>query len=98
VIAGCVEPADVPALLERARAMILAIATNEAKPVVCEVGALRADLAAVDALARLTHAARRLEIEIILSDASPALRELLGMIGLSDVLRFAPESGFETRR
>jgi hypothetical protein len=55
--------------------------------IVCDVGALAPDVAAVDALARLQLTARRLGHEILLRDASTELQELLDFVGLRDVLR-----------
>jgi anti-anti-sigma regulatory factor len=55
--------------------------------IVCDVGALAPDAAAVDALARLQLSARRLGHEILLRDASTELQELLEFVGLRDVLR-----------
>jgi hypothetical protein len=55
--------------------------------IVCDVGALAPDAAAIDALARLQLAARRLGLEIRLSHASRELLGLLAFVGLSEVLR-----------
>jgi anti-anti-sigma regulatory factor len=57
----------------------------------CLVGALDADAATLDLLARLQLSARRLGIEVRLLDASPELRELVAFAGLNGVLR--PEPG-----
>ncbi|MFF7437758.1 STAS domain-containing protein [Streptomyces sp. NPDC008122] len=55
--------------------------------VVCEVGALaRADLAAVDALARLKLAAGRRGHRIRFHGAGPELRALLLLTGLGETL------------
>ena len=55
--------------------------------IVCDVGALAPDAAAIDALARLQLAARRLGLEIRLRHASTELLGLLAFVGLSEVLR-----------
>jgi hypothetical protein len=55
--------------------------------IVCDVGALAPDAAAVEALARLQLAARRVGLEIRLCRASSELRDLLVFCGLEDVLR-----------
>ena len=55
--------------------------------IVCDVGALAPDVAALDALARLQLSARRLGYEIRLRDASVDLQDLLDFVGLRDVLR-----------
>jgi hypothetical protein len=55
--------------------------------IVCDVGAVAPDAVAIDTLARLQLAARRLGLEIRLRHASSELRELLAFAGLRDVLR-----------
>ena len=95
VIAGSVEPADIAALCERARRVLVDVDTD---PVICEANALRADLAAVDAVARVALTARRLDRGIELRDATPALRELLALAGLGEVVRCEPASGLDPRR
>ena len=94
VIAGSIEPADVAALCERARRLLVDV---DADPVICEVRALRADIAAVDTLARVALFAGRLHRHIGLREATPALRELLALAGLADVVRCEPESGLDPR-
>jgi STAS domain len=55
---------------------------------ICGAAALTdADLATVDALARLQLAARRLGTRLELRDAPRELRELLDLAGLADVVR-----------
>jgi hypothetical protein len=98
VIGGSIEPADVAALCERARPMLIALAANDADRVVCEVGMLQADLAAVDAVARLALTARRLDRRIVLRDEPPALRELLALAGLAGVVPCGPDSGLDLGR
>ena len=51
------------------------------------MGALVADADSVDVLARLQLAARRLGLEMRLHHASDELQELIGFVGLRDVLR-----------
>ena len=56
-------------------------------PLECDVGTIaQADEATLDALARLQLAARRLGTSIELTNASRALRDLLELAGLADVL------------
>jgi hypothetical protein len=55
-------------------------------PVLCDVRSLQADLAAVDALARLQLAARRRGRALRLSGASDALRALIELVGLGETL------------
>jgi hypothetical protein len=54
--------------------------------IVCDVGALAPDAAAVDALARLQLTTKRLGYEIRLRNASVDLQDLLDFVGLRDVL------------
>jgi anti-anti-sigma regulatory factor len=53
---------------------------------VCDVCGVDADVATVDALARLQLAAHRLGLEIGLSGASPELRLLIDLCGLAEAL------------
>ena len=55
--------------------------------IVCDVGGLASDAAAIDALARVQLAARRHGLEIRLRHASSELLSLLAFVGLSEVLR-----------
>jgi hypothetical protein len=63
----------------------------------CDVRALPADAAAVDALARLQLAARRAGVELRLRHASAELRCLIAFTGLGEVLRVEPEGQAEQR-
>jgi hypothetical protein len=63
----------------------------------CQVGALEADAATLDLLARLQLSARRLGIEVHLLDASPELRELIAFAGLTYALRVEVERQPEER-
>ncbi|MET8509558.1 STAS domain-containing protein [Streptomyces sp. NPDC004787] len=55
--------------------------------VVCEIGGLRpGGLGAVDALARLRLVARRCGHRLEFRGARPELRELLGLVGLRELL------------
>jgi STAS domain-containing protein len=65
--------------------------------VVCDVGGLAPDIAAVDVLARLQLTARRLGVEIRLRHASSELLELIAFAGLRDVLRVEPRRQPEER-
>jgi STAS domain len=70
---------------------------NNQMVVVCDVRALdRPDADAVDAVARLALAARRLGCQIRLENASTGLRELLAFVGLGEVIPCAPRSGVES--
>ncbi len=74
---------DTPTLTAELGILVSAGATL----VVCDVGALApADLGAVDALARLQLAARRLGCGLRLMRVSSELQQLLGCVGLADVV------------
>ncbi|WP_257583788.1 STAS domain-containing protein [Streptomyces sp. TLI_146] len=79
VVPAPVTLADVPPLCERLRALYAA----GAREVVCDVGALvRADLAAVEAVARLRLTARRAGGRLTIRNAGPGLVALLRLAGL----------------
>ena len=54
--------------------------------VACDVACARADVATVEALARLQLAARRHGCRVTLRHASEELRQLIAFMGLRDVL------------
>lgn len=58
--------------------------------VVCDVSDARPDAATVDVLARLQLAAGRVHARLLLRNASPALLEVIALMGLTDVLREGP--------
>jgi ABC-type transporter Mla MlaB component len=74
---------DLPGLCARVCALL-----EDADPALafCDVAGVDADAVTVDALARLQLAAGRRGCRIHLRRASPALRELVGLLGLRDVL------------
>ncbi|WP_019888953.1 STAS domain-containing protein [Streptomyces purpureus] len=83
-LSGRITRADVPALCAELAARLSGADPTE---VVCEVGALtHADLAAVDALARLRLTAHRLGHTLRLRGADGRLRLLLGLVGLEELL------------
>jgi hypothetical protein len=63
----------------------------------CDVRALRADVAAVDALARLQLAARQAGFDLRLVHASAELRCVIAFAGLDEVLRVEPQRQTEER-
>jgi hypothetical protein len=81
---------DVAGACEDLRALIGA---READVVVCDVGELVADLAAVDVLARLRLTAQRLGCALRLRGPSRALEQMLAFCGLCDVLPLEGELG-----
>ena len=65
---------------------------------VCDTSALGdPDLGTVADLARLQLAARRLNLDVVLRNASDALVELVAFVGLADVLRVEPRRQAEER-
>ena len=82
-IRGPLVQADLPGLFERTCALL-----EVTRPAVlwCEVGDVQADAVAVDALARLALAARRHGAKVLLGGASEELRDLVGLMGLAEVL------------
>jgi anti-anti-sigma regulatory factor len=93
VIGGRISPADVPGLCERLGSVLR---TGDTHDVVCDVGGIvDADALTVDALARLQLAAQRSGRRVRLRNASPALRELLALVGLCDVVRLSADSGLQ---
>ncbi|MFG2522847.1 STAS domain-containing protein [Streptomyces sp. NPDC048527] len=79
-LAGPLGRGDVPHLCDQVRT---ACARAPAREIVCDVAAVTtADLATVDALARMQLAARRAGSGLRLRDPSPALWALLQLVGL----------------
>lgn len=86
--------ADIRELCER-----LAAVPEGERELVCDVGGLTdADAATVECLARLQLSARRLDHRVWLRHAPVELRELLGFLGLDEIVPCLPESAFETSR
>jgi len=91
---GPITREDIPALCERARALIEDRAVG---PITCDVGALDGGAVTVDALSRLQLTALRLGRRIRFDDVPPELLELLRLLGLDEVLPCGPASGLEPR-
>ena len=92
-ISGPITPADVERLCKRLSALTEG---NVAPLVICDVAEVGdPDVAIVDALARLELTARRLGRRIVLRDPCDELRQLLFLLGLSDVVPLAggPQPG-----
>jgi hypothetical protein len=83
VVASPIAGTDVPRLCERLTAVI---ATCDAQTIVCDVGALPANIQTIDALVRLQLSARRHQRRIRLRRPTPELEALLEFVGLADVL------------
>ena len=72
--------------MERTCALLALLGESEAGVLRCEVSGIRADAVAADALARLALAARQRGCVARLSGASAELTDLLGFMGLAEVL------------
>ncbi|CAN5728050.1 hypothetical protein BH18ACT15_BH18ACT15_03850 [soil metagenome] len=84
VIDGPIARADLPGMCARMGELV---ANCDAQIIVCDVGRLvDPDAVTVDALARLQLTARRLRRRIRLRRASPELKGLLALAGLSTVV------------
>jgi len=90
VIGGSIERPDVVPLCVRARPMLVDLAANGAEPVTCDVGTVRADLAAIDVLAHLALTAHRQDRRLRLRGVPPALLELVALAGLLDAVPCEP--------
>jgi ABC-type transporter Mla MlaB component len=94
VLSGRIDRGDIPALCERIRELL----QGDARPVVCDVGALvDPDAVTVDALARLQLTAGRLGHRVRLRGACGELQGLLLLMGLSEALPVGPELPIEPR-
>jgi hypothetical protein len=95
ILRGPISRADIPALCVRARWLL---ERCDDDPVICDVGALAdPDAVTVDALARLELTAGRVARRILLRDACAELQELLGWMGLRDVLPCGAGSSLQPR-
>jgi ABC-type transporter Mla MlaB component len=93
LVVDSLEPDDVPDLLAR---MGPGMVRADATIILCDLARLAdADMATVDALARLALRARRMGCAVSLRDPSTELLELVGLAGLGEVLPCAPGSGVE---
>ena len=75
---------DLPGLCDRVCALLTG--NSGAEGALCDVEGVQADAVTVDALARLQLAARRHGVQIRLRGCSPDLCDLVGFMGLRDVL------------
>lgn len=83
-IRGPIAREDLPALYRR---VCLLLTQSGASLAFCDVAGIAADAVSVDALARFALAARRHDCRIQLTNASAELHDLIGFMGLDDVLR-----------
>jgi ABC-type transporter Mla MlaB component len=84
-ISGPIARDDLPGLCDRVCSLLEGAGAGAAIAL-CDVSGVQADAVTVDALARLQLAARRHGCQVRLRHASAELRDLLGFLGLSDVL------------
>ena len=82
-IRGPIARDDLPGLCERVCTLLSASGATTA---FCDITGVDPDAVTVDALARLQMAASRLGCRVRLRNASPALCELVDLMGLRDVL------------
>ena len=82
-ITGPIARDDLPGLCERVCGLL---SQSPADIALCDVAGVDTDAATVDALARLQLAARRHGCQVRLRHASDELLELVGFMGLTDVL------------
>ena len=99
VLGGPIARDDIPDLCERVHALVEGC---DADPFPCDVGALDdPDALTIDALARLQLTALRLGRRLGFEEACGELRDLVGFLGLDDVLPCAEPcaepSGLEPR-
>jgi ABC-type transporter Mla MlaB component len=86
---GPIAREDIPGLCARVSGLL---EESDAGLVICDVGALeRPDAVTVDALAQLQLKVRRHGRAIEMHHAVDELRVLFALMGLEDVVRFAPE-------
>ena len=93
-VAGPIARADIPALCARVAALLEA---TDADVALCDVAALRADAAAVDAVARIALTARRRGRRLVLRDAAGDLLDLLAFAGVAGALGIEPWREAEER-
>jgi ABC-type transporter Mla MlaB component len=82
-IEGPIERADLPGLCDRVCTLL---EQSQAGVALCDVSGVDIDAVTVDALARLQLAAQRHGCQVRLRRASSELLELVGFMGLRDVL------------
>lgn len=80
---GPLRRSDLPGLTERVCGVLQ---SHAGSPLFCDVEDVAPDAVAVEALARLQLAARHAGCRITMRSASSELRELVGLLGLQDVL------------
>jgi ABC-type transporter Mla MlaB component len=93
LVVDTLEPEDVSRLIDRVGPGIV---RGDTTIILCDLARLaEADMATVDALARLALRARRMGCAVGLRDPSTELLELVGLAGLGEILPCATGSGGE---
>ena len=82
-VRGPIESADLPGLCRRVCTLLDG---HDGDELTCDVAGVGADAGTVEALARLQLAAHRKGCRIKLRNASRELRDLVSLMGLTDVL------------
>jgi hypothetical protein len=93
-VAGPIARADIPALCGHVGALLEASGADIA---LCDVTALPADATAVDAVARISLAARRMGRRLVLRYAADDLLDLLAFVGVAGALGIEPWRQAEQR-
>ena len=93
-VAGPIARADVPAICGHVAALLEATGADVA---LCDVAALPADAAAVDALARIQLSARRMGRRLEVRGAADDLLALLAFVGVAGALGIEPWRQAEER-
>ncbi len=84
VVGGRIEQTDIPVLCD---SMCALLHQHDVDRIVCDVEGVQApDAVSVDALARLQLAAKRTGRKVCVRHASSALRELLVLVGLAEIV------------
>ena len=93
LVVDSLDPHEVPDLID---CLGPGIVRGDSTIILCDLARLAdADMATVDALARLALRARRMGCAVSLRDPSTELLELVGLAGLGGVLPCVAESGLE---
>jgi hypothetical protein len=93
-VAAPIARADVPALCRNVAALLEAAGADVA---LCDVASLPADAVAVDALARIQLAVRRMGCRLVLRHPADELCDLLAFVGLAAPLGIEPGRQAEER-
>jgi ABC-type transporter Mla MlaB component len=93
-VAGPIARADIPALCGRVARLL---ESSGADIALCDLTGLAVDAAAVDAVARIQLAARRMGRRLVLREAADDLLDLLAFVGVAGALGVEPWRQAEER-